>query len=269
SSSPLNTISLDILQYFAIIPAYASIPKSGTSINTPQWCFPAIMLSSGDTLKELLVHKSLNEVEHITVCSLAQIDVSHNFLESLHKANQLNGLHAVENPGQKLRTSDTSYNYDAYSILTVCAVVIAAFPIQFTAILASGSVVITPPAGTTTRFNYIANVFAGIFIVQFTQQVQTIEHEAEHLAASGARPLILSECCIFIRRLKQSENDNENFGSKILGGVKQAAQWIAPTLHKVLSTETGPVGMIHPGIGGALGAGANLAGAVDRLVNKS
>ncbi|KAA6361422.1 MAG: hypothetical protein EZS28_043050, partial [Streblomastix strix] len=28
------------------------------------------------------------------------------------------------------------------------------------------------------------------------------------------------------------------------------------------------VGMIHPGIGGALGAGANLAGAVDRLVNK-
>ncbi|KAA6362014.1 MAG: hypothetical protein EZS28_042459, partial [Streblomastix strix] len=26
--------------------------------------------------------------------------------------------------------------------------------------------------------------------------------------------------------------------------------------------------MIHPGIGGALGAGANLAGAVDRLVNK-
>ncbi|KAA6378924.1 MAG: hypothetical protein EZS28_025548 [Streblomastix strix] len=56
-----------------------------------------------------------------------------------------------------------------------------------------------------------------------------------------------------------------NFGSKILGGVKHAAQWIAPTLHKVLSTVAGPVGMIHPGIGGALGAGANLAGAVDRL----
>ncbi|KAA6380678.1 MAG: hypothetical protein EZS28_023794 [Streblomastix strix] len=56
-----------------------------------------------------------------------------------------------------------------------------------------------------------------------------------------------------------------NFGSKFLGGVKHAAQWIAPTLHKVFSTVAGPVGMIHPGIGGALGAGANLAGAVDRL----
>ncbi|KAA6361774.1 MAG: hypothetical protein EZS28_042700, partial [Streblomastix strix] len=56
-----------------------------------------------------------------------------------------------------------------------------------------------------------------------------------------------------------------NFGSKILGGVKKAAQWVATALHKVLSTISGPVGMIHPGIGGALGAGANLAGAVDRL----
>ncbi|KAA6387206.1 MAG: hypothetical protein EZS28_017267 [Streblomastix strix] len=33
---------------------------------------------------------------------------------------------------------------------------------------------------------------------------------------------------------------------------------------KVLSTIFGPVGMIHPAIGGALGAGANVAGAVDR-----
>ncbi|KAA6403525.1 MAG: hypothetical protein EZS28_000953 [Streblomastix strix] len=59
-----------------------------------------------------------------------------------------------------------------------------------------------------------------------------------------------------------------NFGSILLGGVKKAAQWVAPALHKVLSTISGPVGMIHPGIGGALGTGANLAGAVDRLVNK-
>ncbi|KAA6398675.1 MAG: hypothetical protein EZS28_005801 [Streblomastix strix] len=51
-----------------------------------------------------------------------------------------------------------------------------------------------------------------------------------------------------------------NFGSKILCGVKKAAQWVAPALNKVLSTISGPVGMIHPGIGGALGAGANLAG---------
>ncbi|KAA6374639.1 MAG: hypothetical protein EZS28_029834 [Streblomastix strix] len=51
-----------------------------------------------------------------------------------------------------------------------------------------------------------------------------------------------------------------NFGSKILGGVKKAAQWVAPALHKILSTVSGPVSMIHPAIGGALGAGANLAG---------
>ncbi|KAA6383865.1 MAG: hypothetical protein EZS28_020608 [Streblomastix strix] len=48
-----------------------------------------------------------------------------------------------------------------------------------------------------------------------------------------------------------------NIGSKILGGIKQAAQWVAPTLHKVLSTISGPVGMIHPGIGGALVYAAN------------
>ncbi|KAA6381404.1 MAG: hypothetical protein EZS28_023068 [Streblomastix strix] len=60
-----------------------------------------------------------------------------------------------------------------------------------------------------------------------------------------------------------------NFGSKILGGVKKVAQWVTSALHKILSTASGPVGMTHPGIRGALGAGANLAGAVDRLVNKS
>ncbi|KAA6401711.1 MAG: hypothetical protein EZS28_002768 [Streblomastix strix] len=59
-----------------------------------------------------------------------------------------------------------------------------------------------------------------------------------------------------------------NFGPKILGEVKHAAQWIAPTLHKVLCTVAGPAGMIHQGIGSALGVGDNLAGAVDRLVNK-
>ncbi|KAA6354072.1 MAG: hypothetical protein EZS28_050402 [Streblomastix strix] len=59
-----------------------------------------------------------------------------------------------------------------------------------------------------------------------------------------------------------------NFGSKILGSIKKAAQWVAPALYKVLSTISGPVGMIHPGSGGVLGAGANLADALDRLVNK-
>ncbi|KAA6370034.1 MAG: hypothetical protein EZS28_034438 [Streblomastix strix] len=59
-----------------------------------------------------------------------------------------------------------------------------------------------------------------------------------------------------------------NIGSKIQQGIKHAAQWVAPTLHEVLSTISGSIGMIHLGICGALGAGANLAGAVDRMVNK-
>ncbi|KAA6402837.1 MAG: hypothetical protein EZS28_001635 [Streblomastix strix] len=63
-------------------------------------------------------------------------------------------------------------------------------------------------------------------------------------------------------------NGIANIRRKILGGIKHAAYWVAPTLHKVLNTISGPVGMIHPGIDGSLGAGANLVGAVDRLINK-
>ncbi|KAA6360186.1 MAG: hypothetical protein EZS28_044285, partial [Streblomastix strix] len=40
---------------------------------------------------------------------------------------------------------------------------------------------------TSHLFNYIANIFAGIVIVQFTQQVYTIEQVAVPLAANGAR----------------------------------------------------------------------------------
>ncbi|KAA6394955.1 MAG: hypothetical protein EZS28_009517 [Streblomastix strix] len=49
---------------------------------------------------------------------------------------------------------------------------------------------------------------------------------------------------------------------------KKAAQLVASALYKVLSTISGPVGMIHPGIEGALGAGANLAGIMDHSINK-
>ncbi|KAA6373451.1 MAG: hypothetical protein EZS28_031022, partial [Streblomastix strix] len=100
----------------------------------------------------------------------------------------------------------------------------------------------------------------------------TIEHVDPPLAPNGAlvylTPLLVNS---FARQSKNYcldiSNDQgiANFGSKILGGVQKAAHRVAPTLHKVLSTISGPVGMIHPGIGGALGAGANLAGAVDRL----
>ncbi|KAA6367415.1 MAG: hypothetical protein EZS28_037059 [Streblomastix strix] len=58
-----------------------------------------------------------------------------------------------------------------------------------------------------------------------------------------------------------------NFGSKQLIGIQHAAQLVAPTLHKFLSTISGHVGMIHPGTGRALSAGDNHAGAVDQLLN--
>ncbi|KAA6396192.1 MAG: hypothetical protein EZS28_008280 [Streblomastix strix] len=61
---------------------------------------------------------------------------------------------------------------------------------------------------------------------------------------------------------------NVKFWKQNFRKSNSAAQWIAPTLNKVLSIVAGPVGMIHAGIGGALGAGANLAGVVNRLVNR-
>jgi hypothetical protein len=59
-----------------------------------------------------------------------------------------------------------------------------------------------------------------------------------------------------------------NFGSKILGGVKKAASWIAPTLHKVMGVAAGPASLIHPGVGAAMGTVGNIAGQVDRYLNK-
>ncbi|KAA6373784.1 MAG: hypothetical protein EZS28_030689 [Streblomastix strix] len=60
-----------------------------------------------------------------------------------------------------------------------------------------------------------------------------------------------------------------NFGSKILNGDKNVTKLVTPALHQVLSTISGPAGTFHPGIEGTLGAGVNLAGAVDRLVNNA
>ncbi|KAA6380681.1 MAG: hypothetical protein EZS28_023793 [Streblomastix strix] len=60
----------------------------------------------------------------------------------------------------------------------------------------------------------------------------------------------------------------KNFGSKILGGIKQAASWIAPTLHKVMGTLAPAVSTIHPGIGGIMGTAGNITGGIDRHLNK-
>ncbi|KAA6403602.1 MAG: hypothetical protein EZS28_000862 [Streblomastix strix] len=59
----------------------------------------------------------------------------------------------------------------------------------------------------------------------------------------------------------------KNFGSKVLGCIIKAASWVAPTLNKILDTLAGPVSMIHPAVGSAMGVGAKLAGGVDRYIN--
>ncbi|KAA6379473.1 MAG: hypothetical protein EZS28_025001 [Streblomastix strix] len=60
----------------------------------------------------------------------------------------------------------------------------------------------------------------------------------------------------------------KNFGSKILGGITKAAGWVASTLNKILRTLAGPVSMIHPGVGAAMGLGQQIAGGVDRYINR-
>ncbi|KAA6356543.1 MAG: hypothetical protein EZS28_047930 [Streblomastix strix] len=54
----------------------------------------------------------------------------------------------------------------------------------------------------------------------------------------------------------------------ILGGIKKVAGWVTPTLHKVMGTLSGPVSMLHPGAGQIMGTVGNIAGAVDRHLNK-
>ncbi|KAA6378039.1 MAG: hypothetical protein EZS28_026433, partial [Streblomastix strix] len=63
-------------------------------------------------------------------------------------------------------------------------------------------------------------------------------------------------------------NGLKNFGSKILGGIKKVAGQVAPTLHKVMGTLSGQVSMLHPGAGQIMGTVGNIAGAVDRHLNK-
>ncbi|KAA6368473.1 MAG: hypothetical protein EZS28_036000 [Streblomastix strix] len=60
----------------------------------------------------------------------------------------------------------------------------------------------------------------------------------------------------------------KNFGSKILNGIKKTAGWVASTLSKVMGALSGPVSMLHPGIGGIMGTVGNIAGKIQRLTTK-
>ncbi|KAA6375089.1 MAG: hypothetical protein EZS28_029387 [Streblomastix strix] len=60
----------------------------------------------------------------------------------------------------------------------------------------------------------------------------------------------------------------EEFWLKILGGIKIIAGCVAPMLHKVMGTLSGPVSMLHPGAGQIMGTIGNIAGGIDRHLNK-
>ncbi|KAA6397900.1 MAG: hypothetical protein EZS28_006577 [Streblomastix strix] len=60
----------------------------------------------------------------------------------------------------------------------------------------------------------------------------------------------------------------KNFRSKILCDSKIVAGWVAPTLHKVMGTLRGPESMLHPGAGQIMGTIENIAGGIDRHLNK-
>ncbi|KAA6391940.1 MAG: hypothetical protein EZS28_012533 [Streblomastix strix] len=56
--------------------------------------------TGGETVTELAVHQYVNEYDAIIAYSLAYIEVSHSFYESLHIAIQLNGPQKVEKPNK-------------------------------------------------------------------------------------------------------------------------------------------------------------------------
>ncbi|KAA6392454.1 MAG: hypothetical protein EZS28_012019 [Streblomastix strix] len=60
----------------------------------------------------------------------------------------------------------------------------------------------------------------------------------------------------------------KKFGSKILNGIKKTADWVSPTLSKVMGALAGPVSRLHPGIGGIISTVGNIAGKVDSYLNK-
>ncbi|KAA6395649.1 MAG: hypothetical protein EZS28_008825 [Streblomastix strix] len=121
------------------------------SIKTPQYRLPQVILSSGITVTELLTVRSDKELEQITAYSRAQIDVSHNFVLSLHIAIYQKGPQAVENPIQNLTA--------------------VGLPLKFVNYLANYQSVYPPPLTVFTLFNYTPIVLAGIVMVQLTQHV--------------------------------------------------------------------------------------------------
>ncbi|KAA6356724.1 MAG: hypothetical protein EZS28_047749 [Streblomastix strix] len=60
----------------------------------------------------------------------------------------------------------------------------------------------------------------------------------------------------------------KNFSSKILTRKKKAVSWVAPTLYKIIWTFSGPVSMLRTGAVQIMGTIDNIAGGIDRHLNK-
>ncbi|KAA6384142.1 MAG: hypothetical protein EZS28_020331 [Streblomastix strix] len=59
----------------------------------------------------------------------------------------------------------------------------------------------------------------------------------------------------------------KNFGSKILYGVTSAAKWVAPVLHKVMGSISGPIGAINPTAGMIARGICGAAGIANKFLN--
>ncbi|KAA6364730.1 MAG: hypothetical protein EZS28_039743, partial [Streblomastix strix] len=258
----------------------------------------------GDMLTLFLEHKSLREFPLITAYSLAQIADPHSAVASFNSQNQQNGPHAVENPIQNYRCSDDSipqavlpkYPYAAYDIFIVQSAVVSSVPLKLVHAFSFQGI----SNLKAVLFNFIANVFLDLPLAPIGALVYLIPLDASSVMGESMKfsfdisndcgcidndfrtspsyihPLTQSECCISANRPKQSldlngiliKKLNETQVKDYQHPLANVTKLVAPALHKVLPTISGPAGMFHPGIEGTLGANANLAGAVDRLVNK-
>ncbi|KAA6395990.1 MAG: hypothetical protein EZS28_008481 [Streblomastix strix] len=274
----------------------AAKAEIGISKKIPQCLLPLTIDSNDDTLTEFLVYLSDNEFAAITAYSLAQIDVSHSFILSLQIAIHQNGPQAVEQPIHSLITSQGLIGNSLSSAPTAIVRTHSAYgsfnPLKFTLPLANSAVV---AAATAALLSYYANLSAGIVIYQLTLHDYAIEQVVLPFAPNGALVYlypslvsqdtdIQSECQTRANFYIQSLAEKlilktklnsiwdfsrlKNFGSKILGGIKKVAGWVAPTLHKVMGTPSGPVSMLHPRIGGVMNTVGNIAGGIDRHLNK-
>ncbi|KAA6386071.1 MAG: hypothetical protein EZS28_018401, partial [Streblomastix strix] len=214
--TPEKVMGSRIRQKYSVVAEAAATASKGTSINTPQWRLPQTIFSNGETVTLLLAARSDKELDQITACSLAQIDVSHNLVLSLHTAIYQNGPQTVENPNQNLSTSSTLYFYVAYFISVASAVVAVSVPLKFVLEMAN-SILVNVPFVNFNLFNYIPIVLAGMVIVQLTQQVQTQQQVALPLTPNGARVyLVPPEVKIFLGQSWNSYLDSGNDQASIV-----------------------------------------------------